>query len=303
MNTPLKTVVTDNAKQETTNKLDPAFPFRVEYEKLSYYCCNTFGIHWHSDLEFTIIKHGKMKYQANDKVVLLEEGNGMFINTNTLHSGTQTEKGQDCENYVVRVEPSLIGGAGISDIYRKYISRILNDKHLCFLYLSKKIGWQKEILDILDDLADIYREQEDGFELDMMSRVFKICWLFEKNLNHEVDDAETVRLCRDTEKLKQALTYIDEHYQERITLENIAASCWSGKTECCRIFKNIVHQSPVDYVNSRRIQASMSLLTDPALSVTEIAQSVGFSGSSYYSEVFKKENGMTPSSYRKSLSS
>ena len=97
------------------------------------------------------------------------------------------------------------------------------------------------------------------------------------------------------------LTWIHLHYDEAVNLEDVARAGLLSKSECCRYFKSILGLSPMQYVNRHRIEKSLSLLQDAGLSITEIAYQVGYNGSSYYIEQFKKKMHTTPKNYRMSL--
>lgn len=75
----------------------------------------------------------------------------------------------------------------------------------------------------------------------------------------------------------------------------------ANKSEFCRLFKATLHQTPFDFLLHYRIQQSLPLLCRPELSLTEIASAVGFSGASYYSEVFRKYTSCSPTEYRKRM--
>ena len=79
----------------------------------------------------------------------------------------------------------------------------------------------------------------------------------------------------------------------------MASACHSSKSVFCRLFKAAMHQTPFDFLLHYRIQKSLPLLCRTDQSVTEIAGCVGFSGSSYYSEVFRKFMQCSPTEYRK----
>ena len=81
----------------------------------------------------------------------------------------------------------------------------------------------------------------------------------------------------------------------------MASACHTSKSEFCRLFKAAMHQTPFDFLLHYRIQKSLPLLCSTDQSATEIAGCVGFSGSSYYSEVFRKYMSCSPSQYRKQL--
>lgn len=72
-----------------------------------------------------------------------------------------------------------------------------------------------------------------------------------------------------------------------------------SKSSCCRIFKKVLRQTPIEYVTSFRINQSLGLIADNKYSITEIALKTGFANSSYFAEMFHKTTGMTPTQYKK----
>ena len=99
--------------------------------------------------------------------------------------------------------------------------------------------------------------------------------------------------------MKMALSFIEENYEKKIALAQIAHACETCQSECCRIFQEILKTSPMEYVNTVRIQNSLNALKNKKKSITEIAYQSGFSSASYYAEVFRKKMGCTPGQYRK----
>jgi transcriptional regulator GlxA family with amidase domain len=93
--------------------------------------------------------------------------------------------------------------------------------------------------------------------------------------------------------------FIQHHFNEKITLDEISHAGMVSKSKCCRIFKQSLRKSVFDYVLHFRIRQSLSLLTNEALSITEVALASGFSAASYYGEIFKRLLGMSPSEYRR----
>ena len=64
------------------------FPVNISYEQLSRYERGSFSWHWHPEIELTFVLSGQIGYQVNGKSYVLKEGDGIFCNTNALHSGT-----------------------------------------------------------------------------------------------------------------------------------------------------------------------------------------------------------------------
>lgn len=96
-----------------------------------------------------------------------------------------------------------------------------------------------------------------------------------------------------------ALTYIDTHYSEKISLEDIAAACYTNKYYLSHIFTQEEGMSVWKYILKKRILSSTVLLSDGRLSVEDVAALVGFGDPGYYCRVFKSSTGMTPSAWRR----
>ncbi|MDY5074780.1 MAG: cupin domain-containing protein, partial [Fusicatenibacter saccharivorans] len=71
------------------------FPVNISYEQLSRYERGSFSWHWHPEIELTFVLSGQIGYQVNGKSYVLKEGDGIFCNTNALHSGHMID-GMDC---------------------------------------------------------------------------------------------------------------------------------------------------------------------------------------------------------------
>lgn len=100
------------------------------------------------------------------------------------------------------------------------------------------------------------------------------------------------------QRLKDILSYLQEHASEELSLEDIAAHAGLCKSECCRFFKKYMRMTIFDYLLSTRIQNSIPLLMDGE-NITTIAGLVGFSSPAYYGQIFKRYMGMSPSQYKK----
>jgi len=107
---------------------------------------------------------------------------------------------------------------------------------------------------------------------------------------------------RDTERIREIMEYIQKHYAEKITLEDLASQIHLCKSESCRLFKRYMNESMFDYLLSYRVERSLELLRQSGLDVTQIAGQVGFANPGYYSRIFKRKMGCAPLEYRKSRS-
>ena len=98
-----------------------------------------------------------------------------------------------------------------------------------------------------------------------------------------------------------ARSYIDKKFHNsNLTVKQVADHVKIDRTYLYRLFKEETGLSIIDYINSRKISRAESLLMNKNLSIKEVAETVGFSDQMYFSKVFKKFKGMSPSEFKKS---
>lgn len=100
------------------------------------------------------------------------------------------------------------------------------------------------------------------------------------------------------ERFNAVFDYLDRHFAEDLTLEDVAAVAGFSKFHFSRTFKQLSGCNFYEYLCHRRIKSSESLLMQPGLSVSQIALQSGFSSVSTFNRTFKKMKGCTPTQYR-----
>jgi two-component system response regulator YesN len=101
--------------------------------------------------------------------------------------------------------------------------------------------------------------------------------------------------------VKKAIEYIHENYREQLTLNDIASHVYVSPSYVSRMFGREVGKNFVDYLNEVRIEKAKELLNDVRYKTYEIADKVGIQDARYFSRLFKKYTGKTPTEYRESL--
>ncbi len=98
--------------------------------------------------------------------------------------------------------------------------------------------------------------------------------------------------------VEEALKYIEANYSEAVTIQDLANWLGLERTYLYRLFKSMVGMSPQAYLLDVRIRQACTLLTHSDLTITNIARSVGYEDSLYFSRLFHRKKGQTPSQYR-----
>jgi len=102
-------------------------------------------------------------------------------------------------------------------------------------------------------------------------------------------------------RLAQATDFIHASYQEQPQLEGMANAACLSKFHFLRLFKQVYHISPYQYLQQLRIQKAQQLLQGSAMSVLDIADALGFENSNSFSRLFLQHKGMYPSQYRQQI--
>jgi len=99
--------------------------------------------------------------------------------------------------------------------------------------------------------------------------------------------------------LQDVKDYLDQHYQDKITLEGLADLFYINKFYLTRIFKEQFGLSVNNYLQMQRITHAKQLLRFTELPIEKIGQECGMADANYFSRVFKKVEGMTPGEFRR----
>lgn len=101
--------------------------------------------------------------------------------------------------------------------------------------------------------------------------------------------------------ISEARLYIENHFQEKITLDDLADRYALSKSHFSREFKKFLGYSPIEYLIKMRMNFAKSLLQFSSLSIEEIAYACGMNGANHFTQLFKKTESITPSAYRRSV--
>lgn len=101
--------------------------------------------------------------------------------------------------------------------------------------------------------------------------------------------------------IDEVLDYIHEHFETPMSLSDIAEHFHYSNNYVCDLFKKNISKTFTEYLLDYRMKKAKEMLTDQSLNITEIALAVGYKDYSYFTRVFKKHSGYSPSQYRKDL--
>lgn len=269
------------------------FPVNISRKRISSYETGSFPWHWHDEIELTLILSGEIDYRVNDTGYHLRAGEGLFCNSDALHTGSRVGD-SDCDYLSVTFHPRLLGGYEGCVIRRKFVDTIVSSG-CSSLALSPEEPWQAAILSALNQIYTLSQERSELFELDVQRQLLE-AW--SQLFRHWAEQAQAPSDPEKIQRLRVILAYLHQHYGEKITLEDVSKEVGLCKSECCRFFRRQMRQSLFDYLLDYRIGRSLPLLRESQASVAEVASQVGFSNPAYFSKVFRSRMKRSPREYR-----
>lgn len=102
-------------------------------------------------------------------------------------------------------------------------------------------------------------------------------------------------------RLTRVLNYIDEHIHQSISIDQLADLIFLSKDHLIRLFKKHMNDTPVSYMNRKKIEKAQIMMLVDDSSIQELSFRLGFENISYFNRLFKKVTGETPTSYKRSV--
>ena len=146
---------------------------------------------------------------------------------------------------------------------------------------------------------------DERFRMEMEERfwlcadVHDVLQILRENICQQIRRLETERSLRETRPISDAKRYIQQHYQEALRLEDVSSAVGFNTTYFSTLFKKETGQNFVDYLTELRINKAKELLSGDDLSVQDVAEMVGYQDLKYFSKLFKRITGVSPSDYKK----
>lgn len=279
--------------QEKKSHFDAAFPYNT------YLCCIpqdflSVPLHWHLEMEIIYIKKGSGIVSIDLTSTLVHEGSIVFVAPGQLHGIFQHEDVRmEYENILFDLNMLMAKNNDICTI--GYLDPLRHSHVLAKNIYTQQDEKYAQISHCLDKADEICKTFPPAYQLAIKSCLFSLFY----ELFSDWNTATTAKKPpQSLEKLKIIIKYVENHYQERITIEEIAAFCDYSQSHFMKYFKNAMGTSFIDYLNDYRLMMAARLLLSSDSAILSISEEVGFENLSYFNRSFKKKFGKTPSAYR-----
>lgn len=285
--------------EEITCHGTPAFPMEVYLDNLDLYPNRVIPWHWHKELELVYVLEGTIEFQTGADTYVLCSGQGGVLPPNMLHMVSPYHQQYGSAYCAVLADPYLYHGLSGGLIETQYVSFITGSGKDFFL-LDRSEPWHREALSCIHDMYQCDCSRPLGYQWKLQILLQQTGLMLFENFASAKESSHGF-LSSKHRRVRACLEYIHKEYAHKVLLEDIARAGCVSASECCRDFKEILDQSPVDYLISYRVRMGEYLLTHTEKSILEIAMATGFSGSSHFSNTFSSHMGCTPLCHRKKL--
>lgn len=244
--------------------------------------------HWHMESEVIRIIRGGFRLIADGETVCLQAGDAAFIPAGVVHGGYP----EDCVYACIVFDTDRFFQDGT--ICRQRFQQAFSQEEPPFFLFSS--GSPQG--DLLRELFAAMGQENTGYEFIVTGLLWQFMGLLlQQELQNQTSCRPRHRTGR-TEPVKRVLQRIRTDYHKSLDLKTLAAQADMSPQYFCRVFQAITGRTPIDYLNYYRIECAAELLRGTDESITEIALSCGFGDSAYFSRMFHKYKGMSPSGFR-----
>ncbi len=270
----------------------PDYDAYIQYFRCDKPMSHRGGIaHWHNDVEFLVTIAGTAEHSVNGEIITLHSGETIFVNSRQMHY-VRPIGGERSEIICIRLNTNMLCMSPFFD--STYVLPVTQNRNMPYLILREDCDWQREVI---RSLTEMYRQSKSRAAHLKIHGLFCFIWsLICENMPES--SPMNISDANDLTAIETMIDYIEQHYAEKLTLDKIAESGHVCESKCCRLFSRYLHKTPNIYLTHYRLGKAAELLVTTAQSVTEIALSCGFSGTSYFSETFRKHFDLTPKEYR-----
>ena len=271
----------------TYDDLNPAFLFicnlkRTETEE-NYHC--------HEHLEISVVTKGYGTYYIDGKEYPLKAGDLVILNPGTYHKSLVT-----CPDYCT-TEYYI----GFTDIHIRDLPPNTLPLPNGNVVVSMKDGMRQEIFRLCSFMGKEFHTCRPGRYFMLKSYLIQLILLLLRDQQETKEESDGCIFESPNRKyvVKQMIRYFNEHYHEKISLDQIAKNMYLSTFYISKIFKAETGDTPINYLIELRMEKARELMeASPDLSIQTIASMVGYEDAYHFSKLFKKHFGTAPSKYR-----
>ncbi len=251
--------------------------------------------HFHDSYEFYYLMKGSRIFFIKDEMINVPAGSLIIIHPNVMHKAINTDQSY-YERFIINFHPD-----SAPEEFRTKIKQgpFLNKEYIVLPFSDSELRqYNHFVQSILLEMED----QKTGYEYSLYGLFLQMLSFYFRCLETEHPMIPILK-SPSYDRTTAVIKYINDHYSEKLTLENLSAKFYVSPHYLSRKFKKVTNFSLIDYINTVRVKEAIVLITVSDHKMATIAKKCGFSSFSNFSRVFKQITGHSPTYYKKRLPS
>lgn len=244
-------------------------------------------LHWHLEWELNYVTEGEGVMKTGDTVLPVSAGDILLIRPEELHA--IEAKGRLCYDTVVFRTEML--GSNEDRCYKEMIYPLCK-VGAKILPIHMENSFYRELKECTETVISCAKENQAQTDLLMKGELLRLLWYAEQSgaviYQQKTDSLKEIRM---------ALDYMEEHYEESITIEVLAGEAHLSESYFMQKFREASGMGAIEYLNRLRIQKTCEKILD-GMSVADAAYQCGFKNLSNFNRQFKRITGCTPKQYK-----
>ena len=249
--------------------------------------------HCHQELEIILIRNGNLKVYYGEEEYVLKKGDIWIVPPFANHRIGNGAK--DCERLAILLDLKLMGTWAKGKEEWLWLEGELNKIDLYSGHWREPTIWK--ITGIIEKFYEEYQEKSYAWQLAIKSLISELVLAAAREMPRRERSLKEQQVF----KMKNILEYIALHYYGELTLQSCAESVGFNSAYLSRYFSSHMGITFQEYVKRLRIDKAKWLLMTERIPITEVCYQSGFRDVKTFNKLFKKECGMSPTEFRKSV--
>lgn len=263
--------------------------------------------HWHEEVEIVYLHHGSFKLDINMEPYGTDRECFLFINSGELHSLRSLS--MEFDEQAVVFSPSMLLFQDYDSIDESILLPLTQNKLTFPRFLDQISPFFSAFRSCYQQISHIFSQSKETLitgeqiltddvisQLQIKAGILQLIGiLMEAGLMCQSPRTESQKITA----IKTVLSYITDHYHEKLYVQDLASQVNMNEQYFCRFFKRSIGKTPIDYINDYRLNKVIRLLETGDAQITEICLECGFNNMGNFQRLFKRKTGITPLQYRK----
>lgn len=258
--------------------------------------------HWHKEIEMIYVTKGLVNIGYDNQLFQVQEGEVFIFGSGESHYFLASP---GSTRIVYQFDLAVFQITNVNQFNQKKITSLFEQAENFSRFWGKEL--EDEMRSILEKLFEEVQQKETGYEYAIMRFLYQLLMLYYRDIPQksktlkEGNFVESTHQKQTLERLNDVFIYIENHFQDVITLDDIANYIGFSPYYFSRFFKKNTGQNFSQFLTEYRLNQAKYILSHENIPMIEVAERSGFNSVKTFHHVFKEHMGISPLKYHKTI--